>query len=240
MAIFKRNRQEPGGGRPQGRLPNDILAQLEQLGRAAYDPSSAESPWQLTVAMYNLAQGDRDGFLRDLATVAIPAGGWPAYGAMKLVMDILDPKLDQPDFNAIVLAGLEFLRSHGVPTSRLSPNEMDLWQRLRPGNAPWLVGRPVPPDRLTPLQPGEVRRVAQVVPGPHSNMVLVKQAAPGSFVAVIDGEWSEEDPRRVQNDWWTARSLHELYVRIGEAFQTPCYWADRELLPYFPLPPSNL
>jgi hypothetical protein len=43
------------GRRPQMRLPADILAQLEQLGRASYDPSSYEPPWQLTVAMYHLA-----------------------------------------------------------------------------------------------------------------------------------------------------------------------------------------
>lgn len=228
------------GRRPRRRLPADILAQLEQLGRAAYDPSSAEAPWQLTVAMYQLAQEDRDGFLGELATVSLPAGGWPVYGAMKLVMDILEPKPDQPDFNAIVLAGLEFLRSHGVPTSRLSPNEMDQWRRLRVDDAPWLMGRPVPPDRLTPLRPGEVRRVAQVFPGSSSNVIYVKQAAPESYVAVIDGEWSAEDPRRVQNDWYQARSLHELYVRIGEGFQTPCYWANRELEPYFPLPAPTL
>jgi hypothetical protein len=159
---------------------------------------------------------------------------------MKLIMDILDPKLDQPDFNAIALAGLEFLRSHGVPTSRLSLNEMDLWHRLRGDDAPWLVGRPLPSDRLTPLQPGEVRRVAQVFPGPRSNVIYVKQAAPDRYVAVIDGEWSEEDPRRVQNEWYGARTLHELYVLIGRGFQTPCYWADQELEPYFPLPSPTL
>jgi len=226
--------------RPRTRLPADILAQLEQLGRASYDPSNHEAPWQLTVAMYQLAQQDRDGLLAELAAATLPAGGWPVYGAMKLIMDILDPKLDQPDFNAIALAGLQFLRSNGVPPNRLSPNEMDLWRRLRTDDAPWLVGRPLPLDRLTPLQPGEVRRVAQVFPGPSSNVIYVKQVAPDSCVAVIDGEWSEEDPRRVQNEWYTAQSLHELYTRIGEAFQTPCYWADPELEPYFPLPPSTL
>lgn len=232
MPLFSR--------RPQTRLPADILAQLEQLGRAAYDPSGYESPWQLTVAMYHLAQEDRDSFLADLAAVALPAGGWPVYGAMKLIMDILEPDLDQPDFNAIALAGLEFFRSHGVPTSRLSPNEMGLWHRLQGDDAPWLVGRPPPPDRLTPLQPGEVRRVAQVFPGPRSNVIYVKQTAPDRYVAVVDGEWSEEDRRRVQNEWYAARSLHDLYVRIGQGFQTPCYWADHELEPYFPLPSPTL
>jgi hypothetical protein len=39
-------------------------------------------------------------------------------------------------------------------------------------------------------------------------------------------------------DW--ASSLHELYIRIGDAFQTPCYWAGPELEPYFPLPPPTI
>jgi hypothetical protein len=232
MPLFSR--------RPRTRLPADILAQLEQLGRAAYDPQCYESPWQLTVAMYNLAQEDRDGLLTQLAAVVLPADGWPVYGAMKLVMDVLDPKLDQPDFNRIVLAGLEFLRSHGVPTSRLSPNELSLWHRLRGPDTPWLTGRPVPPDRLTPLRPGEKRRVAQVFPESKSNVIFVVQEGPDRFVALVDGEWSAEDPRRVENEWYAAPSLHDLYIRIGDGFQTPCHWADRELEPYFPLPPSTL
>lgn len=232
MPLFRRQ--------PRTRLPADILAQLEQLGRAAFDPAGHDSPWQLTVAMYHLAQEDRDGFLAELAAITRPAGGWPAYGAMKLVMDILDPKPDQPDFNAIVLAGLQFLRSHGVPPNRLSINEQDMWRRLRDGDTPWLVARPVPQDRIMPLRPGETRRVAQVFPGPSSNVIYVRQEQPDRYVAVIDGEWSTEDPRRVQNEWYSAGSLHELYLRIGEGFQVPCHWADPELEPYFPFPSPTL
>lgn len=139
-----------------------------------------------------------------------------------------------------MLAGLQFLRSHGVPTSRLSLNDMRHWRRLQGADTPWLVGRPVPPDRLMPLQPGEMRRVAQVYPGPHSNVIYVREAAPGRYVAIIDGEWSEEDSRRVQNEWYEAPSLKELYARLGDAFQTPCHWVAPDLEPYIPLPPSTI
>ena len=173
-------------------MPADILSQLEQLGGVAYDPSSYKSPWQLTVAMYHLAQDDQDGFLADLSAVTLSTGGWPVYGAMKLIMDILDPKLNsRTSMRRAGRSGISF-RSHGVPNSRLSPNEMDLWRRLRGDDAPWLVGRPPPPDRLTPLLPGEVRRVAQVFSGPRSNVIYVKQTAPDRYVAVVDGEWSKK------------------------------------------------
>lgn len=234
MALFGRRSRT-------GRLPADMLTQLEQHGRFSYGPQQNSPPAPTIEAdMYFLAQNDRDGFLADLAALVVPTGGWSAYGGMKLVMSVIGSDLDQPDYNAIVLTGLQFLRLHGVPTSRVSPNEMRLWHRMQGEDTPWLVGRPAPPDRLTPLRAGEMRRVAQVAPGPHANVIYVQEKSPGSYVAVIDGEWSEDDPRRVQNDWYQAKSLHDLYLRIGGAFQTPSYWADPELEPYFPLPPSTL
>ena len=228
------------GRRAHTRLPADTLSQLEQLGRSSFDPQAYESPWQFVAAMYPLSRDDRDGFLADLAVVAVPAGGWPAYGALKLLWEMFSTDLDQPDFNAIAMAGLQFLRSHGVPTSRVSQFDQRIWHRLQGEDPPWLVARPPPPDRLTPLRPGEIRKVAQVFPGEHSNLIYVRQDAPNRYVAVIDGEWSEEDARRVQNDWQEARTLHQLYIRIGEAFQVPCYWADPQLELYFPLPPATI
>jgi hypothetical protein len=230
MPLFSRRAQ------PDRRLPADILTSLERFGRFSYDPQNNQLPGSLEADMYMIAQDDRDGFLAALIAVTAPAGGWVSYGAMKLVMSILGGDLDQSDYNTIVLAGLQFLRSHGVPTSRLSMNEMTLWHRMQGDHELWLVGRAAPPDTLTQLRPGEMRRVAQVFPGPQSNVIYVRQAGPDSYAAVIDGEWSEEDPRRVQNDWHTARSLHELYLRIGDAFQVPCYWVAPELEPYIPLP----
>jgi hypothetical protein len=79
--------------RSRTRLPLDLLAQREQLGRASYDPESYESPWQLTVAMYRLVQENRDGFLADWPAATLSVGGWLVYGAIRLVMDILDPSL---------------------------------------------------------------------------------------------------------------------------------------------------
>lgn len=228
------------GRRARTRLPADALRQLEQLGRSSLDPQTYQAPWQFVAAMYPLSQADRDGFLADLASVAAPAGGWPAYGALKLLWEMFGTDLDQPDFNAIAIAALQFLRSHGLPPNRMSQFDLRIWHRLQGEDTPWLVGRPPPPDRLTPLRPGEIRKVAQVFAGEHSNVIYVRQDAPDRYVAVIDGEWSEEEPRRVQNDWHSAKSLHQLYTRIAEAFQVPCFWADPQLESYFPLPPPTI
>lgn len=228
------------GRRARTRLPADALSQLELLGRSSFDPQACESPWQFVAAMYPLSQDDRNGFLADLAAVTVPSGGWPAYGALKLLWEMFGTDMDQPDFNAIAMAGLQFLRSHGVPPNRVSQFDLGIWHRLQGEDTPWLVGRPAPPDRLTPLRPGEIRKVAQVVAGEHSNFIYVRRDAPDRYAAVIDGEWSEEDPRRVQNDWYAAESLHQLYIRIGEAFQVPCYWADPQLELYFPLPAPTI
>lgn len=222
------------------RLPADALAQLEQLGRSQYNPESCDSPWQFVGAMYQLAEDNRNEFLAELAALIASAGGWPAYGALRLLWEVFSVDLNQPDFDSIALAGLQFLRSNGVPASRVSQYELGIWHRLKGEDTPWLVGHPPPPDRLTPLRSGEIRQVAQVYPGPTANLVLVRQDAPDRYVAIIDGEWSEGDPRRVQNEWYSARTLHELYIRLGDAFQVPCYWADSELEPYFPLPPSTI
>lgn len=124
------------GRRAHTRLPADALSQLEQLGRSSFDPQACESPWQFVAAMYPLSQDDRDGFLADLAAVAVPAGGWPAYGALKLLWEMFGTDLDQPDFNAIAMAGLEFLRSHGVPASQMSPFEQRIWRRLQDNDTP--------------------------------------------------------------------------------------------------------
>ena len=58
----------------------------------------------------------------------------------------------------------------------------------------------------------------------------------GQYCALIDARRSDEDPRRVQNEWKFAASLYELSIQIGLAMQVPTYWYDSELEPYFPLP----
>lgn len=66
-------------------------------------------------------------------------------------------------------------------------------------------------------------------------MILVRRNADDQYCALIDAKLSDEDARRVQNEWKFATSLHELYIQIGLAMHVPTYWFDQELEPYFPL-----
>jgi hypothetical protein len=242
MALFRAKRQQisPTAPGAAGRFPSDMPAWLEAMARFEWAPQRNPMPEIRVDKMYFMAQSDRDGFLRDLAKLTTSAGGWVALGGKYLVTDILPIETDTPDFKVIVLAGLLFLRDSGVPLNRLSPNDRTLWQRLRPDEA-WLVWREPPPDVLTPLLPGEVRKVAEVLRADgHSNDILVRQDAPDKFVAAVEGAYNESDLRRMSNDWHSAASLHELYIRIGESSQTPPHWAAAELTPYFPLPTPRI
>jgi hypothetical protein len=86
------------------------------------------------------------------------------------------------------------------------------------------------------LRSGETRRVTQLTSDPDSNAILVRQNGNDRYCALIDAKYSDEDPRRVPNEWKFAASLYELYIQIGLAMQVPTYWYDPELEPYFPLP----
>jgi hypothetical protein len=214
---------------------------LETVGRFEWEPQKRPPPEVRVDKMYMIAQADRDGFLRDLAAITVPTGGWVAVGGKCLVTDVLPIETDTSDFNAIVLAGYQFMRQNGVPLNRLSLNDHLLWSRVNRGDEPWLIWREPPPDTLTPLQAGELRKVAQTLRGDgYINDILVRQDGPNQFTAAIEGAYSETDPRRTQSDWHTAPSLHDLYIRIGEAQQTPTHWAAPELAPYFPLPPMTI
>jgi hypothetical protein len=102
----------------------------------------------------------------------------------------------------------------------------------------WISKRSIPSldeAPISPLQPDEIRRITQQTSEGDSNAILVRQNDDGRYCALIDSKYSDEDPRRVQNEWKFAASLHELYIQIGLVMQVPTYWYDHELEPYFPL-----
>lgn len=238
MALFGNRR---GISRSNGRLPGDMASWLATFGRFEWSPQTNPMPEHRVADFYFTAQADRDGFLRELASISVPAGGWTALGGKYLVTDILPVETDTPDFNAIVAAGFKFLRDNGVPSNRLSMKDSRLWQRVNVAGENWQDWRPVPSDTLVPLPPGAERKIAEIRRADgYVNSIIVRADSSTSYVAMIEGAYSEEDPRTSRNDWHTAPSLHELYIRVGESTQVPTDWSSEDLKPYFPLRPMTI
>lgn len=225
-------------------LPRDIVPMMERFGRFEWDPEgSGESVgdvwWQLQAPLRPFATEDPEGFLVALAAAVLPVGGWAVYGASRTTFEFVSSLEQHPTYKTILSAAVEFLRSNGVPPMRVRGYEWAHWIASGGDNTTWLPRRPIPSlgeAPITDLRSGEVRRVVQITPQPDSNVILVQQQDDGRYCAVIDARQSDEDPRRTQREWKFAASLRELYVEIGLSMQTPTYWYDAELEPYFPLP----
>ena len=246
MGIFRRRQKQHSN---EHVLPGDIVRRMERFGRFEFNPQAnkyndAADIGELMAALYPFASADPDGFLVALAGAVLPVGGWAAYGASRTIWELLSPSASvsvrqHPSYNAIMNAALAFLRTSGVPPKSLRFYEWDHWLASGGTMDTWVPRLPIPSQEEAPiaaLLPGESRRVAQLTSEPDSNAILVRRNGDGRYCALIDAKWSDEDPRRVQNEWKFAESLYELYIQIGLAMQVPTYWYDREREPYFPLP----
>ena len=230
------------------RLPSDIIHMMERFGRYEFNPQAnaddAADIGQMMAELYPFASADPDGFLVALARAVLPVSGWAAYGASRVIWELLSPSASEsvrqhPSYKAIMSAAIEFLRANGVPPMMVRGYEWDHWLASGGTIDTWLPRLPTPsPEEapIAPLLPGESRKVAQLTSKSDSAVILVRRDGEGRYCALIDAKRSEEDPRRVQNEWKSAGSLYELYIAIGLSLQTPQHWCDSDLEPYFPLP----
>lgn len=238
MALFPRTPRAP-------RLPDDVVSLMERFGRFEFDPVGtdidASDVWgELQAPFLPFAQSDPEGFARALADAVLPAGGFALFGAARTVWNLVGSDFASQAYDTVRMAALEFFRANGVPSNRLSADDWRFWQENR--SEPWLVGRPAPaPEevRIPALVPGELRRIARLTDAPDSNVVYVCATPDGRFKAVVEAPAGDTDPSRGRFDWASADTLHGLYTRIGEVFQTPVHWAAEELRPFIPLPPSR-
>lgn len=72
-------------------------------------------------------------FVRELAAVVRPLGGWSCYGAHRLVEGITSPQNRDPRYLALLDDAIRFLRSEGLA---LSPYEIDRWSETRRSENP--------------------------------------------------------------------------------------------------------
>lgn len=231
--------------RDTARLPGGVVSRMERFGRYEFDPMGAgidaRTVWsELQAPLLEFAQADPAEFAAQLVTAVLPAGGFALYGAARTIWNLLGSDFRHPSYDTVRMAALEFFRANGVPMNRLSAKDWQFWQAHR--DEPWLVGRPRPTQQeagITPLAPGELRRVAQVTAAPDSNVVYVRAADSAGYVALVEGRQSDIDPARGRFEWYGAPTLYDLYVRVGEAFQVPAHWVADELAPFIPLPPPK-
>lgn len=241
MGFFRRRQQEPAGNA----LPPNIVSLMERFGRYEMDPEGSGEDsskiWMETQSpLRPFATSDPEGFLIALAGAAVPVGGYAVYGASRTLFEFIKPPFDKhPAYIAIMTGAIQFLRANGVPPMRVRPYEWQHWADMGGTRETWLPRRPTPlrdEAPITSLRPGETRKVAQLISRPDSNIILVRQRDDGRYCALIDARQSDEDPTRSQWEWKSAESLYELYIEIGLSQQTPTYWYNPELEPYFPLP----
>lgn len=230
------------------RLPADTVTLMERFGRHTIDrANSTENPdtvWETFVApFFPIAQSDPGGFVTALARVLRPVGGWAGYGGMRLIVEVLGGDFEHPAADEVRTAALDFLRSRGVPNASLTGYEWQFWLAHKGQTERWLVGRPRPSLEeapITDIEPGHIRRVVKLLPDEDSNLILVRHAAGGGYESVVDARRNEQDARRVRNRGLYNATLDGLYWDIGCGLQTPPFWVNRELRPYFPLQRPNL
>jgi hypothetical protein len=234
MGIFSRHRPEAV------RIPT--AGELEAFGRYSLMPLEASpdvvrQASAVEVDYYQHAIADPTKFVRELRQMAETYREWVALGASRLVVSLLGADHRTPDSDAIMGCGVDCLRARGIPKAFVTGYESSWWFENGAGQ-PWLVGRPAPQGMgtaIAPLRPGEVRRIAHMGPKGNNNNILVTASEVG-FAALIEGPYSEEDPRVARQEWYSAPTLHELYIRVGDALATPPPWCAAEFEPYIPLP----
>jgi hypothetical protein len=129
MGLFGKRRDDPG-------LPADIvqrvLAYIRTETRSPNAPTSFDAAALIYLPLYPLAKADPAGFTARLATAVLPAGGEAARGGARLVWDLVDGHdRTDPNYQAMLDAGLIWLRSTGVGMACLTGFEVEHWHATR-------------------------------------------------------------------------------------------------------------
>lgn len=141
MGIFNKRQKQPA-------LPNNIVDIMERFGRIGFDSAHGKDVgdvgeiWgELAGQVFPVARADPESFLVALANAVVPVGGWAVYGASRLLWDALSltGEFDQnPSYNAIMDAGIEFLRANRVPIASVSGYEWQHWVARGGTRETWL------------------------------------------------------------------------------------------------------
>jgi hypothetical protein len=141
-------------------------------------------------------------------------------------------------------AFLEHMRSLKLSSGHLNRYEADRWIATHGDLRTSFDGIhevPVPATGqdapCVPLEPGRSRLLARTGPREDDNRFFAEHQADGGYLVYSERIWSTDDPtmkRCEESQLGTFDSLPDLLRAVGEMFSTPTYWADDDLMPYFP------
>lgn len=124
------------GKRRGSRLPADTVARMTKLGKFEMNPSESgiggSELFGDCISPYTShADQDPAGFVADLHGQVISHGGLAAFGASRLVVELLQHSMDD-DQNYLDLldAGLDYKRGLGLPSAFLNEYEMRRWNSV--------------------------------------------------------------------------------------------------------------
>lgn len=121
----RRAEAEQLGGRAHVR--GDVVYWLGRYGLyEAYRENSGISYDDVSptiVAMHQIWHDDPETFVRKLADIVLPVGGWPVYGAHKMVGEILGDYSDER-YVEVFKAAMRFARARKVPLTLGEVNKL--------------------------------------------------------------------------------------------------------------------
>lgn len=210
-------------------------------GRLLYEPRSPLPPFtEFLAPTLEAARIDPERTIAEIAEAARAQGGWALYGGHRLLEDAVGLDCQHPEYLALLDAALAFLQASGCSGMCLNGHERDRWVAVHGSMASFwdmeAVATPAPGQEppVAPLEDGELRRIAQLEDRADSNVILMQRDPEGGFTALIDAAWSDDDPRRCQNEWQRADDVHSLLRLVGESLAGLPYWTSDELRPYIP------
>jgi hypothetical protein len=223
-------------------LPDGVIDKMALFGQFEFDSRAPAfrdlNVWvDIAAPFWEASQENAPEFLAELVRQVVPAGGWAVYGGERLVKELWPGGYEDPSYDLMMDAALDFLRSQGCPPMYLNSWEWQRWMSTRGQAEAWLPTRELPartPLFPTPLRSVEKRLIAQIDSRPESNLMFVRSADHGMVTASVQGPRSDEDPTRTEWDYKSMDSMYDLYVEIGADLQIPPCRCDAELLVFVP------
>lgn len=119
------DRWRAGTGGTPGRFPPDMAARMDEIGRrevgrgGGLDQAVDVEPFLADL------QADPDGFVEDLARLALREGGWTAFGAQRWVSAVYPAAMSRRSMGRVVDVGVAWVIAQGYGRGALRGYERD-------------------------------------------------------------------------------------------------------------------